>query len=113
VNGLGRPRHMTTDERFWEKVERGPADQCWPWTGSRNSSGYGTFATGTTRATIRVVLAHRHAWEMHHFAIPTGYRILHACDNPPCVNPGHLMLGSARANLVDASRKGRLGKRAA
>lgn len=100
---------MTTEERFWEKVDK--SGECWVWTGAIQSKGYGTFATGSTRATLKVVLPHRYSWELHFGPIPDGLLILHACDNPPCVRPGHLMLGTYQANRVDCAHKGRDGSK--
>ncbi len=103
---------MTVEERFWEKVSKGPG--CWQWTGGRvgdratESGRYGRFATSTTRGSVVLVLPHRFSWELHHGPIPDGLQVLHACDNPACVNPHHLLLGTHRANMVDAGRKGRL-----
>ena len=54
-------------------------------------------------------MAHRLAWELTFGPIPDGLHVLHACDNPPCIRPDHLMLGTQRANMRDAGRKGRLG----
>lgn len=113
MNRGGRPKNMTTQERFWEKVARGPVTECWLWRGGRNSDGYGRFAVTSTRATVRLVLPHRYAWELRWGAIPPGLHVLHACDTPTCVNPEHLMLGTHRANIADAARKGRLRGQAA
>lgn len=84
-------------ERFWEKVEVGPADSCWCWEGGKNPLGYG-------KLNIRHVgwrLAHRVAWELTCGVIPDGLCVLHSCDNPPCCNPSHLRLGTRRDNSND------------
>jgi hypothetical protein len=105
---------MTVEERFWEKVEK--SDGCWEWKGGKVGDGvrektrYGRFATSTTRGNVVLVLPHRFSWELHHGPIPKGLFVLHACDNPPCVRPDHLLLGTQTANMLDASNKGRLGK---
>jgi hypothetical protein len=90
------------DERFWRKVTRTPG--CWIWTGSRTQSGtgYGQFWTKG-----RLQPAHRVAWEFQNGLIPAGKRLLHRCDNKPCVRPSHLFLGSQSDNLVDMVLKGR------
>jgi hypothetical protein len=112
VNPKGRPKGMTIEERFWEKVDR--TGECWRWTGGRvgsadvESGRYGRFAISTTRGHVVLVLAHRFSWELHFGPVPAGLHVLHACDNPACVNPDHLMVGTHRANRWDASRKGRL-----
>lgn len=107
-----RGRGMTTEQRFWEKIEKTPT--CWLWRGGRVGSSdvsagrYGRFATSTTRGNVVLVLPHRFSWELHFGPVPAGLQVLHACDEPACVNPDHLMVGTARANVLDAIRKGRM-----
>ncbi len=98
-NQYGPPR--TTEERFWPKVAK-TAD-CWEWTARRNPKGYGQ----TTARDGRGVLAHRLSWELHFGPIPVGMLVCHHCDNPPCVRPDHLFLGTRQANARDSVRKGR------
>lgn len=98
------------EERFWDKVKRQGTDQCWPWlAGCYHASGpnmYGCiWAGGKMRG------AHRVSWELHFGPIPTGAQVLHHCDNPRCVNPHHLFLGTNYDNVQDKMRKGRLGPR--
>lgn len=85
-----------------------PMSGCWLWAGYRNACGYGAVRVGRS-----VMLAHRVAWELSGRELPefngfTISSICHRCDNPACVNPEHLFLGSFSDNLSDASRKGRL-----
>jgi hypothetical protein len=83
--------------RFWEKVDRGEPDECWPWMGARDPSGYGRFAVGADRSEK----ASRIAWRLTNGAVPTGLHILHSCDNPPCCNPAHLRPGTHQENMAD------------
>lgn len=86
--------------RFWSRVQMG--DGCWEWQGSRTQFGYGKLKVqGVERTT------HRFSWELANGPIPEGAYVLHRCDNPPCVRPDHLFLGTARDNIVDAYSKGR------
>jgi hypothetical protein len=92
-------------ERFWEKVQIGAPDECWPWTAGKTGE-YGIFNAGSGR---RVVRSHIFALEQR-----LGRRLLagmcscHECDNPPCCNPWHLFEGTKKDNAIDAGMKGRL-----
>jgi hypothetical protein len=91
-------------ERFWEKVEvRGP-DECWEWTAGLNENGYGRFRVNATTEAF----AHRMSYVLHYGDDPGELMVMHSCDNPRCVNPAHLSLGTNEDNMRDAVAKGRL-----
>lgn len=94
-----------TDERFWARVPRMGAG-CWEWQGHRGSAGHGQFAP--TRSGH--VYAHRYSWAFHYGPIPSGMVVRHRCDNPPCVNPEHLILGTQAENIRDAALRGRTAR---
>jgi hypothetical protein len=89
-------------ERFWSKVDK--SGDCWIWTACRKSSGadYGLFYfDGRTQTTHRVV------WQLTYGPIADGLVVRHRCDNPPCVRPDHLDLGSNAMNVMDRLERGR------
>jgi len=90
--------------RFRAKIEHRGAGDCWEWQACRNPQGYGLFDIRH-----KSFLAHRVAWVIAHDVIPDGIFILHRCDNPPCVNPAHLWLGTHADNKRDSVDKGRHG----
>jgi hypothetical protein len=95
------PPYRPLAERFWEKVNVGTPDECWTWAACTNPLGYGWINVNNSGE-----LAHRISWLINHGEIPEGLVICHKCDNPPCVNPNHLFLGTQKDNMQDYARKG-------
>lgn len=84
---------------FWSKFKDGVLEECWPWTGNLDANGYGRFSGK---------LVHRMVYEFVNGPIPSGLLVRHKCDNPPCGNPDHLLLGTHADNSRDASERKRL-----
>lgn len=98
----------TLAERFWEKVDK--SGDCWVWTANctRDRNGkkqYGLISAG--RRGEGMLYAHRVSWELHFGPVPEDLRVLHRCDNPQCVRPDHLFVGTQADNMADMVAKGR------
>lgn len=87
-------------DRFWSKVDK--SGDCWEWAGAKNHNGYGRF-----HLPVKQCRAHRFSYILTHGHIPPGMCVCHTCDNPGCVNPDHLWLGTIADNMKDKERKGR------
>lgn len=97
------PRKIVPPEmRFWRRVQK--TDSCWVWTGCLNNHGYGEFWAGPEQG---YQFTHRFSWLLHFGPIPKDLKVLHHCDNPPCIRPDHLFLGTMLDNARDSISKGR------
>jgi hypothetical protein len=101
---MGRPVMERLRRHGWvEVVRREELGPCWEWGGMRDKNGYGRISVNKVPA-----LAHRVMYRESGRVIPEGLGLLHACDNPPCINPDHLSPGTHLENMQDAARKGRM-----
>ena len=95
------PKAEPLIDRFWRKVDK--SGDCWEWTAAKCSTGYGWIGIGNRKTQA----AHRVVWELTYGPIPDGLCICHKCDNPGCVNPDHLFLGTYGDNMKDMWDKSR------
>lgn len=102
IEEIQRKFWQDVQTRFWNKVEKGTGDACWNWIGAHNSKGY-----GTVQVYGRSYYVHRFAYELLKGPIPEGKVVMHSCDNPSCVNPKHLVMGTQLDNMRDKVAKGR------
>lgn len=91
-------------DRFLAKVDKGDGSTCWNWTASLAGKGYGQIKIPGTR---RQIYAHILSYQWFNGEIPEGQMVCHICDNPKCVKPDHLFLGSGKENLQDMKAKDR------
>lgn len=99
------PGSRSLEERFWEKVDKQGPEECWEWQAATHRHGYGAFGVGGRDG--KMARAHRISYKLHKGPIPDGCYVLHHCDNPPCVNPDHLYVGTQTDNMQDAVERDR------
>lgn len=97
----GHANRVDPKIRFLQKFFQTDTDECWPWL-AMTRGGYGMLSVGG-----KMIGAHRFSYEYFVGLIPEGLDCLHRCDNPTCVNPGHLFVGTHKENMDDCHQKGR------
>jgi hypothetical protein len=103
-NGLYRQRSWR--ERFWDYVSKDPETGCWVWTAKKSESGYGILSShGEDKA--ETAIASRLSWILATGSSPGRFFVCHRCDEPSCVNPDHLFLGTHQDNMDDMISKNR------
>lgn len=107
---MSAPKKILLTKELVEKTTRlidrsAGDDQCWPWIGTRGDNGY-----GLVQSQGRQLRAQRVVYSMYKGEIPDGLFVCHHCDNPPCVNPAHLFVGTGLDNIADRQAKGRQAK---
>jgi hypothetical protein len=106
INVLSYPDDVIYN--FHKKIEISLITGCWNWTGCKNRQGYGQLGKSPRIAGgVKALRAHQLSWIIYFGEIPSGMWILHKCDNPSCVNPNHLFLGTHQDNISDMVFKGR------
>ena len=100
--GWDNVKQLPLEERFWARVGEPDSNGCWPWLGTKRHTGYGKI-----RNHYKHEGTHRVSYTLNVGPIPQGLHVLHKCDNPTCVNPDHLFLGTQADNMKDMFKKGR------
>lgn len=107
---LARSNFVEIETRLANKQVKYGEDDCWGWSGAKDSRGYGILSN-RDRSNANPEKAHRVSYELVYGPIPLGLVVRHKCDNPECTNPKHLETGTQKQNMRDCSIRGRLNKR--
>lgn len=100
------PKGQSLKERFFNKVNVDSNDKCWIWNGFKDSDGYGVIWTRERNNNERATHV---SLRLHGTEVNKGDMVLHSCDNPSCVNPNHLSVGTNQENQFQARDRGLLG----
>ena len=101
---IGTRARGSLEDRFWNHVDK--SGDCWIWTAhTKTGKGYGRIGAGGRDG--KYLLAHRVSYQLHKGEIPENMVVMHKCDNPRCVNPEHLSIGTPAMNIKEAYDKGR------
>lgn len=100
-------KDYTSLEDYLNKNHQKEAGGCWVWTGSFSKRNYGFVGNYSLAKKLKIYTAHRLSFMIHKGVIPEGMLVCHACDNPPCINPSHLFLGTHQDNMKDMDSKNR------
>ena len=108
-------QRKSEEQRFWEKVDVKEENECWLWLSSKDKDGYGWFSFeshGSDEQKTKTVNAHRYSLmlKLNNKDLPTSVYARHTCDQPACVNPNHLIEGSAKDNSADMTERNRQSK---
>lgn len=94
-------------QRLLSKIDTTEEDKCWEWRGTKNQKGYGSVSVRVSNGKSRSFTTHRLSYALWHNVDPGCLMVCHKCDNPSCINPSHLFLGTAKDNYWDSKNKGR------